>query len=117
MYSIMLTKASFLHKDYLEDFKKSVPAEFLDHIETNRNCEDIAMAYTVATKSRSAPLWVGGEIYEVGEQGISSGSSHFNDRGSCLQMLQSLTGTFPWVTGYAKIMPLSRFQDIWYLGA
>ena len=89
----------------------------LEHIKTNRNCEDIAMAHIVASKSRSAPMWVGGEIYEVGEQGISSGSSHFNDRGKCLQMLQSMTATFPWVTGYSKMMPLSRLQDLWYLGA
>ena len=117
MYAIMLTKASFLHRDYLDEFRENVPAEFLEHIKTNRNCEDIAMAHIVASKSRSAPMWVGGEIYEVGEQGISSGSSHFNDRGKCLQMLQSMTATFPWVTGYSKMMPLSRLQDLWYLGA
>ena len=34
-----------------------------------------------------------------------------------IQMLQSLTGTLPWVTGYSKMMPLSRLQDFWYLGA
>ena len=43
MYAIMLTKASFIHKDYLEEFRKNVPAKFLEHIKTNRNCEDIAM--------------------------------------------------------------------------
>lgn len=117
MYAIMLTKASFLHRDFLTEYEKTVPKVFLDHIKESRNCEDIAMAYTIATKSRSAPIWVGGEIYEVGETGISSGSSHFNDRGVCLEMLQSLTGTFPWVIGYSKMMPTSFFQDFFYLGA
>ena len=49
-YSIMLTKAAVLHKDYLLDFSKVLPAEVLQHVDKMRNCEDIAMAYVVAEK-------------------------------------------------------------------
>ena len=53
-YSILLTKASILHKDYLADFASKsnnvLPSAFLHHIDKSRNCEDIAMAYVVAEK-------------------------------------------------------------------
>ena len=49
MYSIMLTKAALLHRDYLPLYDAIVPASFLKSIDENRNCEDLAMAYVVAT--------------------------------------------------------------------
>jgi len=48
MYTIMLTKAAIMHRDYLPDYEKLVPQEMLTQITTHRNCEDIAMAYVVA---------------------------------------------------------------------
>lgn len=48
MYSIMLTKAALLHRDYLALYDAVVPKFFLESIDKNRNCEDIAMAYVVA---------------------------------------------------------------------
>ncbi len=48
VYSIMLTKASLLHRDYLYAYDKVVPGAMLQHIDSVRNCEDIAMAYVVA---------------------------------------------------------------------
>jgi hypothetical protein len=52
MYSIMLTKISLLHRDYLFKYAsgKVLPARFLEHIDQARNCEDIAMAYLVAVE-------------------------------------------------------------------
>ena len=47
IYSVMLTKVAFLHRDYLIAFPKLVPQEFLDHVDRGRNCEDLAMAYVV----------------------------------------------------------------------
>lgn len=47
-YTIVLTKASMMHKDYLYLYDKLVPPFFLKFIDENRNCEDIAMAYVVA---------------------------------------------------------------------
>lgn len=53
-YSILLTKASILHRDYLAAFASEshdiLPSAFLRHIDKSRNCEDIAMAYVVAEK-------------------------------------------------------------------
>jgi hypothetical protein len=52
MYTIMLTKAAIMHRDYLAEYDKYVPQEMLAHIDTMRNCEDIAMAQVVAKKVR-----------------------------------------------------------------
>lgn len=48
VYTIMLTKAAIMHRDYLPDYEKLVPKEMLTHIDKNRNCEDISMAHVVA---------------------------------------------------------------------
>lgn len=80
MYTIMLTKAAIMHKDYLPEYDKVVPAEMLTHIDTHRNCEDLAMAHVVAKLSDAAPVWVQVVVWEVSTGGISSGGTHFADR-------------------------------------
>ena len=50
LYSIILTKVCFLHKDYLAEYFKVIPDSFLHYIDSHRNCEDLAMAYVVASK-------------------------------------------------------------------
>jgi len=116
MYSIMLTKISFLHRDYLAAFSKHTPAAFLDHITKIRNCEDVAMAHVVARLSNAAPVWMDGVVYEVSEKGISSGQSHFNDRSECISHLNKMTGgEWPWVTGKQKVsrMHIMDFINLW----
>eukprot|EP00596_Hydrurales_sp_CCMP1899_P009472 CAMPEP_0119034790 /NCGR_PEP_ID=MMETSP1177-20130426/1801_1 /TAXON_ID=2985 /ORGANISM="Ochromonas sp, Strain CCMP1899" /LENGTH=152 /DNA_ID=CAMNT_0006992493 /DNA_START=593 /DNA_END=1048 /DNA_ORIENTATION=- len=112
MYDIMLTKACILHRAYLADYIIMIPDAFLGHIDQNKNCEDIAMAHVVARKSKAAPVWIQGIIYETSSKGISSGTSHFVDRGECLSLLRTLTKVHPWVTGYQKMVPIGVF-DIW----
>lgn len=106
LYTIMLTKLSFMHRDNLKAFQSLVPATFLAHIDKIRNCEDIAMAYAVAKASNAAPVWVDGVVYEVSETGISSGQTHFTDRSECVALLRALTNEWPWVTGKQKISRL-----------
>jgi hypothetical protein len=110
IYSIMLTKAAYMHRDYLADFNKIIPKSFQDHVDNVRNCEDIALAYVIAKKTNAAPVWVDGIVYEVAKQnkgGISAaGVSHFDTRSLCLSVLQNMTKDFPWVTGYQKVLPI-----------
>lgn len=49
-YSIMLTKAAYLHRDYLKDYETMIPPSMDSYIDQHRNCEDIAMAHVVAAK-------------------------------------------------------------------
>jgi len=113
VYSIMLTKASILHRDYLTSFSSGslLPTEFLEHIDKTRNCEDIAMAYVVAAKSRTPPVWVKSIVYEVSKGGISSGQSHFIDRSKCLAVLDHMVRkkhkkAVSWVVGRQKAVNL-----------
>lgn len=50
MYNIVLTKAAILHKSYLNEYVKVIPKEFLQFIDNNRNCEDLAMQYVVSVQ-------------------------------------------------------------------
>jgi hypothetical protein len=54
VYTVMLTKAALLHRDYLKDYDRLIPASMLEHIDKGRNCEDLAMAHVVAKEVRSA---------------------------------------------------------------
>ena len=115
----MLTKVSILHRDYLSEFFRLVPSNFLQHIDKNRNCEDIAMAYVVASISKAAPVWTGGVVYEVSAGGISSHKQHFRDRSDCLFALQKITQqqvgsnnpNWEWVIGYQKTSHISIWWD------
>jgi len=131
VYSIVLTKAAFMHRDYLLRFANAVPAAFKKHVDEARNCEDLAMAYTIAEQSKAAPVWVDGIVYEVSAQnagGISAaGTSHFDTRSHCLDVLrdtlreaQTSAGAsagagagagaraqLPWVAGYQKVQALA----------
>jgi len=50
MYSIMLTKVAYLHRDYFHDYSELVPPEMDRYIDKHRNCEDIAMEHVVAVQ-------------------------------------------------------------------
>jgi len=106
MYAVMLSKVSFLHRDYLAQYDKLVPKSFVEHIDNGKNCEDIAMAYVVAKHTNAAPVWVQGIVYEVSRNGISSGTSHFDARGECVRILKETSKEWLWVTGYQKVVPL-----------
>ena len=123
VYSISLTKASFLHKNYLEDFFNVLPIEFVEEIDKNRNCEDLAMAYVVGKVSRTPPVWVQAVVHETADFGISTGASHFDDRSLCLTKLRHVSlnassarymnqkESLPLLPGYQKAIPLSTAWD------
>ena len=52
MYTIILTKAAIMNRQYLYEYDKLLPEMMIKHIDKQRNCEDIAMAYVVALKVR-----------------------------------------------------------------
>lgn len=53
-FSIILTKACFLHSDYLEMYSNndSHPKEIKEYVDKYHNCEDIAMAFMVANHTK-----------------------------------------------------------------
>mmetsp|Transcript_27059 Transcript_27059/g.58364 ORF Transcript_27059/g.58364 Transcript_27059/m.58364 type:complete len:498 (+) Transcript_27059:55-1548(+) len=118
-FNIILTKASFLHYKYLELYTNdaSFPKEIKDHVEKNKNCEDIAMSMLVANHTKhnyngnsnnhdhhnhversSRPIiYVEGSVSDVGLfGGISSGKSHFGTRTDCLNQLTQIFHSRGW---------------------
>lgn len=80
-YSIVLTKACFLHSKYLVAYANLIPSSMNTFIDMQRNGEDLAMAFIVAMVSGAPPVWVKVDATEMSGDGISSGGvSHFHKR-------------------------------------
>ena len=50
MYSVILTKVAFLHRDYVMGYKHAIPPPVNKYIDEKKNCEDLAMAYAILAK-------------------------------------------------------------------
>ena len=105
-FNIILTKASYFDRKYLEMYHddKENPKEVLEYVDQHKNCEDIAMAFLVARKAerkegsdaycRDCPVYTSGKITDEGLlNGIStSGGSlqpqgHMTKRSECLDAM------------------------------
>ena len=53
-----LCQGAFLHRDYLQHYTEVMPAGIRAHVDTHRNCEDIAMAFLVANVTAAPPVYV-----------------------------------------------------------
>jgi hypothetical protein len=87
-YSIVLTKASFIHKKYLNLYSNSPDISSLrKFVAVNRNCEDILMAFVVSNNTNSLPWLVRTQLTKVGKHdGISDGTKHNNIRDNCINL-------------------------------
>ncbi|XP_030450991.1 glycosylinositol phosphorylceramide mannosyl transferase 1 isoform X1 [Syzygium oleosum] len=83
-YSMVLSKAAFFHKKYLDIYTNQMPASIREYVSRNRNCEDIAMSFLVANVTGAPPIWVKGKIFEIGSTGISSLGGHSEKRTQCV---------------------------------
>ena len=101
-FSMVLTKAAFVHRYYFELYTKHMPAEIRDYTTQRRECEDLAMAFLVANASAAPPVWVApplrfwaaAKLDGVGRKGISSGgvAGHHAKRGACVEDFRDLYG-------------------------
>ena len=55
-YSIVLLRAAFLHRDYLDLYTNNMPKHIINFVAENFNCEDIAMSYLVSHLTSKPPL-------------------------------------------------------------
>ncbi|XP_062153637.1 glycosylinositol phosphorylceramide mannosyl transferase 1-like isoform X3 [Alnus glutinosa] len=111
-YSMVLSKAAFFHRRYLDLYSHMMPSSIHDYISRERNCEDIAMSLLVANATSAPPIWVKGKIYEIGSSGISSLQGHSKRRNKCLNDFISLFGTMPLVSTHVKAVD-SRHEWFW----
>ncbi|KAA8539844.1 hypothetical protein F0562_026536 [Nyssa sinensis] len=111
-YSIVLSKAAFFHRKYLDLYTYNMPSSIRDYVTRERNCEDIAMSLLVANATDAPPIWVKGKIYEIGLSGISSLQGHSTRRNKCLNDFISLYGTMPLVSTNVKAVDV-RHEWFW----
>jgi len=88
-YSIILTKAAFLHRKFLYAYTYDQNPAIREYVDKNRNCEDIAMQFLVSDISKKPPVYVRGALSDLGVlSGISTKSwhklGHMKSRGECL---------------------------------
>ena len=101
-YSMILTDASFLHRNWLEKFFSDTPPGVIDFVTKYRNCEDIAMNFLVAHNIKKPPIYVSGKAVHYGAKkgAISSNPNHKRLRDRCINVFAKLYGYMP--LDYAK---------------
>lgn len=90
-YSILLTKAAFLHVDYFDMYTNRMDERIRRYVDSVNNCEDVAMQLMVSNWTGSPPRWVQSfGILDFGQGGgISSARHHMASRSACLDDLVS----------------------------
>lgn len=111
-YSMVLSKAAFFHKKYLSMYTNEMRASIREYVTKNRNCEDIAMSFLVGNATGAPPIWVKGEINEIGSTGISSLGGHSEKRSQCVNRFVAEYGQMPLVTTSVKAVD-SRYTWFW----
>eukprot|EP00591_Stephanopyxis_turris_P004054 CAMPEP_0195511072 /NCGR_PEP_ID=MMETSP0794_2-20130614/3526_1 /TAXON_ID=515487 /ORGANISM="Stephanopyxis turris, Strain CCMP 815" /LENGTH=494 /DNA_ID=CAMNT_0040638615 /DNA_START=143 /DNA_END=1627 /DNA_ORIENTATION=- len=97
-YSMVLTRFSFLHRDYLEMYISVLPQHILNMVAKNLNCEDIAMDLLVSSLTNGKPplladYWaVQSQIKLFQESAISSTDDHRDLRNTCLDQFADTLG-------------------------
>ncbi|GAB5029827.1 n-acetylglucosaminyltransferase-like protein [Nannochloropsis oceanica] len=96
-YSLVLTKAAFLHRSFLTAYTELMPGTIRAYVDENRNCEDIAMQFLATNMTGKPPIFVRGRLTDLGVfKGISTKSwtqlGHMKSRGQCLNDFVDLYG-------------------------
>ncbi|XP_008785400.1 glycosyltransferase family 64 protein C4-like [Phoenix dactylifera] len=111
-YSMVLSKAAFFHKKYLDLYTNHMPVAIRDYVTKNRNCEDIAMSLLVANVTGAPPIWVKGRVFEIGSTGISNLGGHSQRRSQCLNVFAAIYDHMPLVATNTKVID-SRHSWFW----
>ncbi|KAG0584851.1 hypothetical protein KC19_3G239300 [Ceratodon purpureus] len=110
-YSMVLSKAAFIHKKYLDLYTNELPASIRQYVKDERNCEDIAMSFLVANETGAPPIWIKTRIYEIGSTGISSLQGHSEHRTDCINHFVTLFGSMPLVASNVKV---ADARHLWF---
>lgn len=92
-YSMILTKAAFLHHKYYHEYTNNLPIQMKKYIDNHRNCEDIAMQFLISNITHLPPVFVKGHLTDLGAlNGISTSdnvvtAAHMDERSECLNKL------------------------------
>ena len=112
--NIVLTKAAFVHVEHLVAYSSSRLRGLRDFVDAVRNCEDIAMAFTIANQTGRPPLLVTGRVRDLGSfRGLSTGIGHMSVRPRCVHhFATTVFGRNPLVDSAPRTwMPLCTWQE------
>ena len=90
---MILTKAAFLSHAFHALYWADKYQGMRDYVDKHMNCEDIAMQYVVAHEAKSQPVFLSGDVADLGVFGGISlrgnvvQAKHMDDRSSCLNDL------------------------------
>ena len=103
-YSMALTQATFMHREYLRMFTDRAPPEMTQMIDTYMNCEDIAMNMIVSDfcqcaagfRARNLPAEIS-EIQQAewGKNGLHHRPGHYTKRSECMNKFAEHFQSFP----------------------
>ena len=108
-YSIVLTKAAFLHHDYFDIYTNEMPKEIRELVDKGRNCEDLAMQFLVSDRSNLPPIYVRGHLQDLGVfNGISTSKNvisavHMDKRSQCLNDLVDIYHKNPLIRSHTIV--------------
>jgi len=109
VYSIILTKAAFLHHDFFEMYTNVMPQSVRSLVDRDRNCEDLAMQFLIANVTGLPPIYVKGHLQDLGVfNGISTSKNvaaahHMDGRSKCLNALTEIYGKVPLVVSHIVV--------------
>jgi len=127
IHSIILSKIAFVSNYQLTSYKRSLDTPLLDFIDKHKNCEDIGLSFVNLMEGLnishfledkyqnnvqlpllppSPPRWIKSTVYENAEVGISSGSSHFKHRSSCVTIFFQFFDWLKLPTSSTKFFPI-----------
>jgi len=113
-YSVILTKAAFLHHDYFKAYTTDMPAAIRDMVDRERNCEDIAMQFLISDRTQLPPVYVKGSLRDLGVlNGISTSKAivsagHMDRRSACLNDLVAMYQRNPLVRSHQIVYSASN---------
>ena len=113
-YSMVLPRFSFIHADYLNLYMTHLPPRILQTVDTNFNCEDIAMSFFISSLTYGkVPLlanhWSMLSMVKLkSSNAISHSSNHKTLRDSCVDDFSFLLGL---KDGYASITNQSQSES------
>lgn len=106
---MVLTKAAFLHHEYLAYYTERMPPAIRNMVDEKRNCEDIAMQFMISNITKLPPIYVKGRLEDLGAlNGISTsksvvGAGHMDARSQCLNDLVKIYGGNPLVSSHTIV--------------
>jgi len=123
-YSMVLTRAAFLHRDYLYMYTKYLPREIYKEVENNFNCEDIAMSLFVSALTGGKPplladLWAIQaqlKLYVPPATKISNTSGHKVNRGECVDSYARLLEIHGGEGGLQRVTLRPNKMEIFRIG-